>query len=145
MTIHTRRGFFKSVSATAATAALPATALAYQGPVTETPEPRLPNWWERLTGSGAEADEGVFHPWSDTPETRELACKLEDLREFLLSMGHPEGVDLVTDFRLHWDGDGSPHNVIVTGRSGFYGEGLHLFRPEFGWIDRTPQIVGGSV
>ena len=39
MTVHTRRGFFKSVSATAATAALPATALAYQGPVTETPEP----------------------------------------------------------------------------------------------------------
>lgn len=125
------------------TAAIPATALAYQGGGAETSEPKLPEWWDKLTGPTAETDPEVFYPWQDTPMNRELARKLEDLREFLMFMGVPERVDKITDMRLRWC-DGVPQGVHVVGRSGEFGEGLHLYRPEFGWLDRSVKIAGGK-
>lgn len=135
-----RRGFIKSAPiAAAAAAATPV--LAFHVPPTETPEPRLPAWWEKLTGASAEADPEVYHPWRDTVLTRELAAKLDELHELLLLMGRPEGVDTITDFRLRWC-DGVPQNVVAVGRHGAHGEGLNVFRPEFGWTDHSARIGG---
>ncbi|BBU58499.1 hypothetical protein KU6B_47640 [Mameliella alba] len=47
MNMTSRRGFFKSAS-TVALAATATPALAYQAPITETPEPDLPEWWKKL-------------------------------------------------------------------------------------------------
>lgn len=136
----TRRGFIKSASLTAATAAIPATALAYQVPATDEP-PELPDWWKKLAGPTAATDPEVYHPWQDTQMTRELARKLEDLREFLLFMGVPEKVNAITELRLRWC-NGVPQGVTVTGRSGPNNSGLHQYRPEFGWADRSVRIAG---
>ena len=138
MKVTNRRDFFKLATAAATTAAIPTTSLAYLGnaPDAQT-KPNLPDWWERLTGPGAETDEGVFAPWEDTEVNRELAQKLEDLRLFLVESGAAFGLETVTDFGLHWQGDGSPHSVVVVGRSGQSSENLHRYRPEFGWINRA--------
>ena len=80
--------------------------------------------------------------WQDTEANRALAIKLEELRDLLLEIAPPE-VDTIQSINLLWC-NGVPQNVNVVGRSGKWGEGLHLYRPEFGWIDRTPKI-GGAV
>lgn len=110
--------------------------------VTPTPSDELPAWWRKLTGETAATDPEVFHPWRDTVLTRELAVKIEELRELLLLMGAPVDVDTITDFRLHWSEGGVPQNVIAVGRSGVHGEGLHVLRPEFGWVDQSAKIGG---
>lgn len=125
------------IGATAAPIAMMATSSG--AGVTPTPSD-LPAWWEKLTGASAEADPEVFRPWQDTVLSRELGRKLDELRELLLLMGTPVDVDTITDFRLHWSDGGVPQNVIAVGRSGVHGEGMHVFRPEFGWVDKSAKI-----
>lgn len=47
MNVATRRGFIKSAPL-AALAATATPALAFQAPITETPEPQQPEWWRKL-------------------------------------------------------------------------------------------------
>ncbi|SFQ66589.1 hypothetical protein SAMN05421853_11773 [Roseivivax halotolerans] len=131
----TRRAFLKVVpAATAGIYAAPAAALAAQEPVSNTPE--LPFWWDKLTGPTAESDEEVFMPWQDTEANRALAVQMEELRDLLLTIGETAGVDTIQMLELRW-ANGIPKYVNIVGRSGVWGEGLHHYRPEFGWIDRS--------
>lgn len=140
MTVQTRRGFFKSVSATAATAALPATALAYQGPVTETPEPKLPDWWERLVSADG-TDETHPHAWQDTPLNRQIAHHIEAIHQAILDEA-PEGTKSVSGIQWKWI-NGVPVGVWATCRTSRYS--LWQFRPEFGWKEHGAEVMGGSV
>lgn len=135
-----RRAFMRTAPAAGLAAMMAGAVSAYQmpdAPVEDTPD--LPEWWSKLTGPSAKTDPEVFHPWQDTVLTRELGRKLDELRELLLLMGTPVGVDTITDFRMHWLDD-VPQNVMVIGRSGTYGEGLHRFRPEFGWKQYSANV-----
>ncbi|MBM1817163.1 hypothetical protein [Pseudosulfitobacter pseudonitzschiae] len=139
-----RRALFGMTAAAAAMTAAPALAFKMpDAPVQDSPQ--LPAWWEKLTGASAETDPEVFHPWQDTELSRELGRKLDELHELLLRMGAPSDVNTISGFQMYWDSHGVPQNLTVMGRSGTYGGGLHQFRPEFGWIDRTPKIAGGLV
>ncbi|MGR3495223.1 hypothetical protein [Citreimonas sp.] len=136
-----RRGFFKSASIAALAATTATVTHAFQMPDVP-PAPELPWWWTKLTGPTAEMDEEVFWPWQDTEKNRALANKLEELRELLFEIAPPE-INAIQNISLQWVNE-VPQNVNVIGRSGYYGEGLHMYRPEFGWLDKTPKI-GGSV
>lgn len=128
-----KRRAFLAGSAALPPAALTATAAtAFQMPNA----PELPWWWTKLTGPTAEMDEEVFMPWQDTERNRALALKLEELRDLLLEIAPPEA-HTIQNISLQWVNE-VPQNVNVIARSGYYGEGLHAYRPEFGWIDRTP-------
>lgn len=97
-----------------------------------------PWWWGKLTGPTAETDEEVYMPWQNTDRNRALAVKLEELRELLFEIA-PSEINAIQNISLQWVG-GVPHNVNVVARSGCYGEGLHCYRPEFGWIDRSARL-----
>lgn len=127
----TTRRSFMALAPAAALAPLSAGAMP-----SDTPPQDLPRWWDKLTGPSAATDPEVFYPWQDTQATREIAVKLEELRLLLLRHA-PDGVNTVQFLNLHWNDD-IPQSVHVSGRSGTYGEGLHMFRPEFGWVDKTP-------
>lgn len=84
MTILNRRGFIKSAPIAAAIAALPATALAFKAPITETPD--LPDWWHKktqvLTKLKDWADNAIPHG-----DNHDWACvKREQLRDLIADL-----------------------------------------------------------
>jgi hypothetical protein len=99
----------------------------------------LPEWWEEVATPGAMGDPEFCPPWEDTPLSREIAIKLDELHKLFLEAA-PEGTHTLQDFRFRWI-DGVPHNLFVIARAGKHGARLYVFRPEFGWLDRTPQMV----
>lgn len=128
MKIPNRREFFKLAgTATAATAALPAAALAFKAPIVE--EPDLPDWWKKVFDVDTVEDAILAH-------AREIAV--------LLRESQPDDAYLLGFQFTFKDNEIDTESIWATPQ--FASHNLANMRPAVyeGWRERPLRIAGNT-